>query len=251
MREFADSDAVAKALAGDVAGRLAESIAARGRAVLAVSGGTTPVRFFGALSKVEIDWDKVTVTLVDERFVPPSHERSNERLVRENLLVGRAAEARFVGMYFGAGSVEEDAKRASGAVSGLMPVDVLVLGMGTDGHTASLFPDATGIAEMLKAPTPSRAAPEPPLPPEGGEERPTGGGEERLAGDVVLPVHARSAGEARLTLSLAAICKARAVFLHIEGPQKRGVLERAAAEKLPVAAVLAAVETPVVTYWAP
>ncbi|MBL0936677.1 MAG: 6-phosphogluconolactonase [Rhizobiaceae bacterium] len=116
---------------------------------------------------------------------------------------------------------------------------------------------------MLRPPTPSRASPEPPFrgeprvspvlrtPPLEGEERPTGGGEERLAGDVVLPVHARSAGEARLTLSLAAICKARAVFLHIEGAQKRGVLERAAAEKLPVAAVLAAVETPVVTYWAP
>ena len=241
--EFADSDAVAKGLAGDVAGRLMDAISARGRAVLAVSGGTTPVRFFGELSKAEIDWGKVIVTLVDERFVPPLHERSNERLVRENLLVGRAAEARFVGMYFDAESVEEAAKRASEAVSGLMPVDVLVLGMGTDGHTASLFPDATGIAEMLKAPSPSRAAPEPPLPPEGGEET--------LAGGVVLPVHAPSAGEARLTLSLAAICKARAVFLHIEGVQKRGVLERAAAETLPVAAVLAAVETPVVIYWAP
>jgi 6-phosphogluconolactonase len=243
MREFADSDAVAKALAAEVAGKLTDAIAARGRAVLAVSGGTTPVRFFGELSKAAIDWGKVIVTLVDERFVPPSSARSNERLVREKLLVGRAAEARFVGMYFGAGSVEEAARRASEAVAGLMPVDVLVLGMGTDGHTASLFPDAVGIAEMLKASSPSRAAPEPPLPPKGGEER--------LTGDVVLPVHAPSAGEPRLTLSLAAICKARAVFLHIEGAQKRGVLGRAAAEKLPVAAVLAAAETPVVTYWAP
>ncbi|MGQ2908265.1 MAG: 6-phosphogluconolactonase [Aliihoeflea sp.] len=243
MREFADSDAVAKALAGDVAGRLAEAIAARGRAVLAVSGGTTPVRFFGELAKAAIDWSNVIVTLVDERFVPPSHERSNERLVRENLLIGRAAEARFVPMYFDAGSVEEAARLASEAVSRLMPVDVLVLGMGTDGHTASLFPDAVGIAEMLRPPAPSRAAPEPPLPPLEGEETPST--------DVVLPVYAPSAGEARLTLSLAAICKARAVFLHIEGAQKRGVLERAAAEKLPVAAVLAAAETPVVTYWAP
>jgi 6-phosphogluconolactonase len=211
--------------------------------VLAVSGGTTPVRFFGELSKAELDWGKVIVTLVDERFVPPGSDRSNEKLVREKLLVGQAAEARFVGMYSGAESVEAAAQRASEAVSGLMPVDVLVLGMGADGHTASLFPDAVGIAEMLETPSPSPAAPEPPLTPEGVEERPSA--------DVVLPVHAPSAGEARLTMSLAAICKARAVFLHIEGAQKRGVLERAAAERLPVAAVLAATETPVVTYWAP
>lgn len=223
MREFADTDAVAKALAADVAGLLSDAIDMRGRAVLAVSGGTTPVRFFGELSKAEIDWGKVIVTLVDERFVPPSHERSSERLVRENLLVGRAQEARFVPMYANAESVEEAARRANEAVAGLMPVDVLVLGMGTDGHTASLFPDAVGVEAMLDA----------------------------TAGPAVVPVHAPSAGEPRLTLSLAAICKARAVFLHIEGAEKRGVLERAAAEKLPVAAVLAATETTVVTYWAP
>jgi 6-phosphogluconolactonase len=223
MLEFSDPDAVAKALAADVAGRLGDAITERRRATLAVSGGTTPVRFFGELSKAAIDWSNVTVTLVDERFVPPSHERSNEKLVRENLLVGRAAEARFLPMFVDAGSVEEAAKRASEEVSGLLPVDVLMLGMGTDGHTASLFPDAEGVEAMLNA-TP---------------------------GPTVLPVHAPSAGEPRLTMSLGAICKARAIFLHIEGAQKRGVLERAAAEKLPIAAVIEAAETPVVTYWAP
>lgn len=223
MLEFSDPDAVAEALAADVAGRLSGAIAAQGRATLAVSGGTTPVRFFGELSNAPVDWDKVIVTLVDERFVPPTHERSNERLVRENLLVGRAAEARFVGMYWGTESVDEAATRASDAITGLMPVDALVLGMGTDGHTASLFPDAEGVEAMLNA-TP---------------------------GPTVLPVHAPSAGEPRLTMSLGAICKARAIFLHIEGAQKRGVLERAAAEKLPIAAVIEAAETPVVTYWAP
>lgn len=224
MLEFPDSDAVAEALAADVAGRLSDAIAERDRATLAVSGGTTPERFFDALSRRALDWPKVIVTLVDERFVPPDHPRSNEKLVRERLLVNEARLARFVPLYGKGGDVENAARQAGAGVALLgPPIDVVVLGMGTDGHTASFFADAENLPQLTD---PDQQVP-------------------------VLPVYAPSAGEPRLTLSLPLICNARAIFLHIEGAQKRAVLETAAAEDLPIAKVLAAAQTPVVTYWAP
>jgi len=224
MREFANSDAVAKALAADVAERLIDAIAARARATLAVSGGTTPERFFDALSRRTLDWGKVIVTLVDERFVPPDHPRSNEKLVRERLLQNEARLARFVSLYGKGGNLGEAARQAEAGMALVgLPLDVVVLGMGTDGHTASFFADAAEYGRLIDP-----------------RERTT-----------VLPVNSSSAGEARLTLSLAALCNARAIFLHIEGAKKRAVLEAAAADNLPIAKVLAAAETPVVTYWAP
>ncbi len=227
MRKFADSEGVAAGLAADVENALQEALKARGRATLAVSGGATPALFFAKLAQAEIGWGKVTVTLVDERYVPPDSERSNEKLVRERLLTGPAAQAQFVPLYSDANGVEAAAQRASVAVSAFLPADVLVLGMGTDGHTASLFPDAEGAEELLKPPSLSRASP------------------------AVLPVRAPSAEEPRLTLSLEAIATARALFLHIEGTEKRAVLENAAERNLPIAAVIKAARAPVVTYWAP
>ncbi len=96
-----DGDQLARALAGAVAADLAAAIAARGSALLAVSGGRTPVRFFGALSTQKLDWRNVVVTLVDERWVTPTSERSNEHLVRANLLQNAAAAAKFVSLFEG------------------------------------------------------------------------------------------------------------------------------------------------------
>ena len=224
IRSFPDADTLSAELADQVAEGLKSSIAARGRATLAVSGGTTPIRFFECLSVFELDWSRVTVTLADERFVPPSSKRSNEKLVRDNLLVGQAAAASFVPLYSQTADVEDAARAAAVAIAALgLPLDILVLGMGTDGHSASLFPDANEADALLTA-TP---------------------------GPAVLPVHAPSAGEPRLTLSLDTLSNARAIYLHIEGTEKRAVLERADNENLPVAAVLEAARTPVVTYWAP
>ncbi len=86
LNSFADGNALAEALASTVAARLADAVEARGKAVLAVSGGTTPARFFKALSLKDLPWDKITITLVDERFVPPTSDRSNQKLVTEMLL---------------------------------------------------------------------------------------------------------------------------------------------------------------------
>ena len=223
---FADRHQLAAALADHVAARLTKAIAARGTALLAVSGGTTPARFLAALSLIPIAWDKVTVTLVDERFVPPSSPRSNAGLVSASLLQSKAAAARFVPLYHEAASIEDAAAWDSEALQSLAwPLDVVVLGMGGDGHTASFFPDADNLAELLD-PSSQR---------------------------IVLPVHAQSAGEPRLTLSMARIVAAGLIALHIEGESKRTAFDGAmgAGPKKPIRKVLDAAPIPVEVFWAP
>lgn len=232
-------DALAEALADRVAGALGEAIDARGSATLAVSGGTTPARFFAVLSDRELDWSRITVTLVDERFVPPDSPRSNERLVRDKLLQGKAAYARFISFTLPAVThladpppplvaPEETARAVSATLAKLpLPFDVVVLGMGTDGHTASFFPDADGLDALL----------------------------DPAAEAIVLPVHAVSAGEPRLTLSLPAVASARMVALHIEGEAKRAAFEAAFDGRpepaKPIRTVLEAAATRPIVYWAP
>jgi 6-phosphogluconolactonase len=198
--EAASSDALADLLAGWVAERLTGAIAARGTAFLAVSGGSTPKLFFRALSRRDLDWSSVVVTLIDERFVDPSSPRSNQGLVEANLLQDGAKNARFVPLYNGADDPEEGARLAAEALDNApWPLDVAVLGMGNDGHTASMFPDAPNLAALL----------------------------DPRATKKVDAVHAASAGEPRLTLTLPGIVSAGAVVLHIEGDAKRQALETA------------------------
>ena len=224
-RIFPSPSALAEALADAVADALAEAIARRGRGFLAVSGGTTPEKFFEALSRKPIDWSRVTVTLVDERFVPDTSPRSNAALVQSRLLVNAAAAARFAPLYRAAPSVESAAAGAASDLAALpWPLDAAVLGMGTDGHTASFFPDADDLDALLD---------------------PAGDG-------LVLPVHAESAGEPRLTLPLARLLEAGFLVLHIEGEEKRAVLEEALAPGAgkPVSAVFIHAKKPVPVYWA-
>ncbi|TKT74155.1 6-phosphogluconolactonase [Aquamicrobium sp. LC103] len=223
--EFSSSEALAEALADRVASLLAAAIEKRGSAFLAVSGGSTPGRFFRSLSTRGIDWRRCTVTLVDERFVPESSPRSNAALVKSALLRNEAAKARFVPLYDVAETAEEAAAGAAAQLGELpWPLDVAVLGMGADGHTASFFPDAANLPDLL---SPRQET-------------------------MVLPVQAPSAGEPRLTLPLAAITKAGFVALHIEGEEKRQVLETVleGGADLPVGAVFKHSNTPVQIYWA-
>ncbi|MGB3386991.1 MAG: 6-phosphogluconolactonase [Pseudaminobacter sp.] len=223
--EFASGGELAATLAGKIAGVLCEAIDRRGAATLAVSGGTTPGLFFRTLSREKLDWAKVTVTLVDERFVEPSSPRSNAGLVAANLLQNEAAVARFIGPYHNVDTVEEAARLADGEIASLLPLDVVVLGMGTDGHTASFFPDADTLSTLLDPASKAN----------------------------VLPVHTQSGIEPRLTLTLARIVEAGFVALHIEGREKRAVLEAAlgAQAHLPVRAVFDHARTPIEIYWAP
>lgn len=223
-RNFTSPQRLAEALAQMVAAALAGAVARRGQAFLAVSGGTTPKRFLEALSQQKLEWEKVTVTLVDERFVPETSPRSNAAFVRKSLLVENAALARLVPLFHPAVNVEEAARQANADLAcAPWPLDVAILGMGTDGHTASFFPDADDLEKLLD---PESAA-------------------------FVLPVHAASAGEERLTLPLARLLEADLLALHIEGDEKRAVLDAALAPggKKPVSAVFAHASGPVPVYW--
>jgi 6-phosphogluconolactonase len=226
--DFAERAALAEELADRVAAALDEATTARGRATLAVSGGNTPRLFFEALSSRDIAWDRVTITLVDERFVPETSDRSNQRLVVETLLKGKAGRARFLPLYNEAPDPVLAADRASAVIDALpRPIDVAILGMGTDGHTASFFPAGDGLTEALSMD----------------------------AAKAVIAIEAAGAGEPRLTLTLPRIAEARLIVLHIEGAEKRQVLEaalRAGPERdMPIRAVLKQAASAVHIYWAP
>jgi len=213
-RIFEAREALAETLARDVADELARAIEAKGRATLAVSGGTTPKLFFEKLSVIDIPWGRVSVTLVDERQVPESSERSNARLVREHLLQNKAAAARFVPLVD-----NPDAEN-------IPAFDVAVLGMGNDGHTASFFPGGDTLAEAIDAETRKR----------------------------LIAITAPGAGEPRLTFTLPVLAQAGRLALHIEGAEKKQVLKQALAEgpqeDMPVRAVLRG-PAPVTLYWCP
>ncbi|WP_449427064.1 6-phosphogluconolactonase [Rhodanobacter umsongensis] len=226
---FTDGHAQAVALAGQVAARLRAALAERGQAVLAVSGGTTPKEFFACLSRESLDWANVQVTLVDERWVPDSDERSNAGLVKSLLLQHAAGAAQFVPLYTGAATPEEGLAAASARIDALpLPFDAVVLGMGDDGHTASFFPGGDHLAEALDL---EGRAP-------------------------VLPMRASGAGEPRITLSLPTLLHTRALYLLIAGEKKADLLADIrlgldAAKHYPVRAVLVQQRVPVMVYWCP
>jgi len=211
-RLFADRERLAWHLASDVAAALSRLLAANGKATLAVSGGETPKLFFDKLSQMGIAWASVTVTLVDERQVPEASERSNARLVRMHLLKDKAAAARFVPLY------------GNPAAAELPPFDIVILGMGADGHTASFFPGGDNLAAALDPETKER----------------------------IVTMTAPGAGDPRLTFTLPVLTDTGYLVLHIEGPEKRNVLDMALKdgpdETMPVRAILRS-KTPLTLYW--
>ncbi|NTJ41401.1 6-phosphogluconolactonase [Agrobacterium larrymoorei] len=228
MHVFANGPELAEKLAGDVAQRLKEALEERGTASIAVSGGSTPKLFFQALSKHPLAWGQVNVTLVDERFVPADSDRSNHKLVADNLLQNEAAAAYFLPLYQSAASAEDAATLATVKTADICdPFDVVILGMGTDGHTASFFPGGDNLEEALDLDEPR----------------------------AVLPMEAEGAGEERLTFNLSALHDASFLVLHIEGAAKKETLEKAQADldedEMPIRAVLNRADSPVNIYWAP
>lgn len=195
-KHFDNADRAAVWLAEQVAGRLQSAIDARGAASLVVPGGRSPVAMFQALSRQPLDWSRVGVTLTDERWVETSSPDSNENLIRTHLLTGEAAKARFVPLKTSA-TLASDALAERGDALEAMPhpFDVVVLGMGEDGHFASLFPDALGLEAALD---PKGTA---------------------LLADIDPP----AAPYERLSLTLAALLDSRWIVLPILGETKRCV----------------------------
>jgi len=221
---FTDSDSLAGGLAGAVAAAISGGLAARGVASLAVSGGKTPLLFFDALSRQQLDWEKVFITLVDERWVPSGDARSNTDLVYGHLLQNAASTATFVPMVNDAATPEAGLASVTASISTLpLPFDAVILGMGDDGHTASWFPHGDHLAAALEM---SGKAP-------------------------LLPMRAPGAPEPRITFTAPVLLSAKNLFLHFEGANKRAVYDKAMGEgkivDMPIRAALR--RTDVQVYW--
>lgn len=211
-------------LAQDIAQRLDAAIQARGFAVLSVSGGKSPIALFEALRRQPIDWSRVRITLVDERCVPCTHPDSNALLVHTHLLQDNARSARLVPMVSEAAPPDVLAQAASLALQAAGRTDVLVLGMGADGHTASLFPDALNLAEALDLNNPQPC----------------------IAIELANPP--ANAPFQRLTQPLAQLLRSRHIVLPLSGADKLATLrlaQQGISPKYPISYVLHQTETPV------
>ena len=215
---------LAEALAAAVAAAMRSALERQDTATLVVSGGRSPIAFFERLAQQELPWAQVVVSLADERWVPVNHATSNEALVRRHLLRGPAAAARFIGLYQVASNLEQAALKAEQALAELPPIDVLVLGMGDDGHTASLFPASPNLGAALQADCPRRC----------------------------LPMLAPGVPHQRLSMTLPLLASARLPLLAIQGQAKlatlREALSLAEPARMPIRAFL---HSPLEIYWCP
>jgi 6-phosphogluconolactonase len=225
---FANAAAMTEALALAITGALQDGLAAGRGASLAVPGGRTPVTLFERLSSAELDWDDVWVTLSDERWVDSANAASNEKLVRDHLLRDLAAEANFVGLKNASADARAGAHASWSSVAEIpRPFDFMLLGMGDDGHMASLFPASPGLAVALDTTQPPGCI------------------------AMTAPVEPRQ----RLSLNLRALLDSRRIAIMITGKEKWATYQRARvhgpAAEMPVRALLQQQNVPVSVYWSP
>jgi len=219
--EYPDSDMLMIDLANKIAGDLNAALRHEDRACLAVPGGTTPGPLFDDLCAADLPWDCVDVMLTDERWVPTDSDRSNTKLIRERLLVNRAAAARHLPLYASADTPEEKLPELEAIIAPELPIAVLLLGMGADMHTASLFPGADKLDEALDPRAP-----------------------------ILVPMRAPNAPEPRVTLSARVLDGALRKHVVIIGQKKREAFEKAqhlSAHDAPIKSVLTGADV----HWAP
>ncbi|WP_019674296.1 6-phosphogluconolactonase [Arsukibacterium perlucidum] len=225
LHQYTDANALNKDFASRLVTLLNEAISSRGRAYLVVSGGRTPTALFNALSQAELAWQKVTVLLADERFVPVDAADSNERLVKANLLQANAAVAEFISLYADAATAEDAVATILPRIADLPAFDAVILGMGEDGHTASLFPCSAELNTGLAVDAPA-----------------------------VLAVNPTTAPYQRISLSLPRLLNAGQIFIHLVGQNKLDVLNQAQAgtdvTSMPIRAILQQPDTDVAVMYA-
>ena len=210
--EYPDRELLMIDLADRIASELTSALQTHDRATLSVPGGTTPGPVFDVLSDVDLDWPRVSVILNDERWVPEDSPRSNTALLKKRLLCGKASPAELVPLYLPAETPEDRLDDVADGLKPHLPISVLLLGMGADMHTASLFPGADNLKAALSADAPP-----------------------------VMAMRADGAGEPRITLTAPVLQSAMSTHVLITGSEKREALERARAlpvEDAPIRAVL-------------
>jgi 6-phosphogluconolactonase len=218
--EYPDRDLMMLALADRLTGDLAHALRQNDHVTLSVPGGTTPGPIFDILCAQDLEWDRVAVVLNDERWVTEDSPRSNTAVVKKRLLVSKASKAKFIPLYAPAPTPEDKLAELSAALAPHLPISVILLGMGVDMHTASLFPGADTLAAAL-------AEDAPPL----------------------MALRAEGAGEPRVSLTAPVLRGAMALHVVITGPDKRAALERATALS-PMEAPIACVLGQATVHWA-
>ena len=217
--EYPDKEMMMIRLADILASELEDVLLTQEKASLAVPGGTTPGPVFDVLCNASLDWSRVSVMLTDERWVPESSERSNTRLLKQRLLTERAAAARHVPLYADAGTPEEKLEDLNGGIEENAPISVMLLGMGADMHTASIFPGADNLEEAL------------------------------TGDDNLVAMRAPGAPEPRITLSAKVINAAINRHIVIVGADKRAALEQAQILS-PIEAPVSAILPGTTVHWA-
>lgn len=230
---FPDRTSLFTALANACRTHLAAALAGKGRAALLVSGGSTPAPVYEALSSSDLDWANIHVALVDERWVNREHNASNEALIYRTLLRNNAARAPFTGMKTADAHAAIGCTATEAAYRNLpQPFTVTILGMGSDGHTASLFPHAEGLAEALAAESAQLTAP-----------------------IIAKQSEVTGSNTERLTLTLRGLLQSERLIILLTGEDKLAVFRAAQGdgpvEDMPVRAVLRQCQVPVELYWAP
>ena len=232
IRRFASDAGLVTEFVAELVARLQAAIAERGHAYLVVSGGRTPLPLFQRLALAAVDWSRVTVCLADERWVAADHDASNERLLREHLLKGHLLQGQavkssalnclplnFISLLPKAIEPQQALAELQQRLAGLPTFDVVILGMGDDGHTASLFPCSAELQHGL------------------------------TTSDDVLLVQPTSAAYQRISLSQQRLLNSRQIYLHVSGASKAAVLQQAlqdgSTSSMPIRAFLHQQQVPV------